>query len=97
MVQRDRYARPAQSAAKKDGGFTAVNPETLPPELKGKFDAWIQARRDSFAFKTAFERDFCSRKKLNESTTKFGYKNDGLAFLPNASEGSKGAADFDEV
>lgn len=93
----DRYARPAKAQAKKEGGFLAVNPETLPPEGRAKFDAWIDARRDSFAFKTSFEDWFCSQKKLSKNTTKFGYKNDGLAFLPNASEGSKGAADFDEV
>jgi len=92
----DRYARPA-SKKSNEGKFLAINPGSLPDNLRTLFDNWIAARRASFDHKTAFEAAFCAAKKISPHTTKFGYKNDGLAFLPNATEGSKGAADFDEV
>lgn len=93
----DRYARNSRTESKADKvTFIGVDPSTFPANVAKDYDAMIEARDAYWSFKKKFEASFCTAKKLDANTTKFGYKS-GVAFAPNVPPTRGKAVSFDEA
>lgn len=93
----DRYARSNTRNANADKlDFRGVNPATFPPAIAKEYDAMLAARSAFYEAKKRFETAFCTVKKLDPATTKFGYKS-GVAFATGVTPTSGKAVSFDEA